>query len=111
MSGRIGPIAVAFVGFGVASCATMQISPNDADFMITQCGIQQSDVDVISRLHRQVQIELANAIAKRDCGLLVPFKNARDHIREIYRDPPLLKDADVKYITDGEYNEWVKMIE
>lgn len=101
-----------------ATCISGQaaaVKADDVAFMTQQCGIDQSDVNVIPKLHKKKRAELLSLVARRDCALLKSFKDTRLYYRQLtpnLRPMPMLPALwDVDYLTDAEFLHYKDIVE
>ena len=93
-----------------------EITAADKQFLTGECKIDQSDIDVIPKLDAKTQQMLLSRIAMRNCTLLSSFKAVRNYYKSLKpkeRLPMPTGDwvhADI-YLTDEEFNRYVKIME
>jgi ankyrin repeat protein len=86
----------------------------DADFLLRQCLLEQSDIDAIPKLEKGIQKLLFSRIALRDCKLLAGFKASRNYYRQLKPNskiplPPAGWDS--HYLTDEEFDRYKKILD
>jgi ankyrin repeat protein len=65
-----------------------KLTAADVNFLKNKCSIAQADIDVISKLEKNVQQKLFSRIARRDCELLKEFKISRHYAGQINKTGP-----------------------
>jgi hypothetical protein len=92
-----------------------QLTAADKKFMAAECKIEQADIDAIKTLDAKTRQMLMSRIAMRNCALLNSFKAVRTYFRSLRpkeRMPMPPADwvhADI-YLTDDEFNQYVKIM-
>ena len=87
----------------------------DKQFLAGECKIEQPDIDVIPKLEVKTQQMLQSRIAMRNCTLLKSFIAVRNYYHQLkpkerLKMPPAdWVNADI-YLTDDEFNQYVKIM-
>jgi len=93
-----------------------QLTAEDKQFLTSECKIEPSDIDVIPKLAAKTQQQLVSQIAMRDCTLLNSFKAVRNYYNSLkpkkaLKMPPADWVYADTYLTEEEYNRYVKIME
>ena len=93
-----------------------QLTAEDKQFLTSKCKIEPSDIDVIPKLAAKTQQQLVSQIAMRDCTLLNTFKAVRNYYNSLkpkkaLKMPPADWVYADTYLTEEEYNRYVKIME
>jgi|GEM_PF-1263561 len=93
-----------------------QLTAEDKQFLTSECKIEPSDIDVIPKLAAKTQQQLVSQIAMRDCTLLNTFKAVRNYYNSLkpkkaLKMPPADWVYADTYLTEEEYNRYVKIME
>jgi len=89
----------------------------DKEFLTNECHIAQEDIDIIPKLSKDVQFNISNWVAAKDCKKLVPFANSRDNCRQLKPlkpgDPlPKMKPGwSYLYVTEDEWKHYYEILE
>ncbi len=92
--------------------ANAELSNTDIEFL-KQCGVQQTDIDIIPKLDKETQAEMYAWIAARDCSKLEPFKASRNQLRATRpntRPPAAPEGFSLDYFTDAEFKYYLELL-
>ena len=113
-------VMASVVCFAGANGGKMQAAPPsglttaDIQFLSGQCNIGQADINIIPKLSARTQQDLQSRIAKRDCALLQPFIASRNYFKGLKPNsviPLTPLGWDVSYMTDEEFQQYLKILD
>jgi ankyrin repeat protein len=101
-------------GGKMPEATTTALTVADQKFLITECKIEQSDIDVISKLDADTQKMLLSRITMRNCSLFNSFTASRKYFRQLKPNvalPTPPADWDISYLTDEEIKQYEKILD
>jgi hypothetical protein len=91
-----------------------KLTAEEKDFLIKQCLIDSSDLEIIPELSHDTQAQVLNRVAARDCSKFASLKASRNYYKSLKpgaKIPLAPAGWNISWLTDKEFQRYLEILD